>query len=98
MVYSSQIEAAIAAGAAAIVAWEELPNIIDPTQYYDYTWNSDGGAVIGALASFAYCSVSCYNPISGSVLFCFQEGGTCGTMAYPACFLRMFAEPFALVC
>lgn len=58
MVYDSQVRAAIAAGAGAVLAWEELPMIVDPSQDWDYTWNSDGGEVIGALAHAAYCMVS----------------------------------------
>ena len=57
VVYDSQVKAAIAAGAGAIMAWEELPMIIEPSQEYDYTWHSDGGEVIGALARYASCLV-----------------------------------------
>lgn len=57
VVFNSQILAAIAAKAAAIVTWEVLPMIIDTTQDYDFTWSSDGGQVIQALTNYATCLV-----------------------------------------
>lgn len=58
IVFSSQIQAALAAGAAAIMTWEVLPMTIDPGQTFDFTWNSDGGQVIQALTAYASCQAS----------------------------------------
>ena len=55
---SSEIEAALASGAAAIMTWEVLPVLVDPDQSFDFTWDSDAGQVIQALTSFATCLVS----------------------------------------
>ncbi len=57
MVFNSQIQAAIAGKAAAIMTWEVLPMLIDTTQDYDFTWSSDGGQVIQALTNYATCLV-----------------------------------------
>ncbi len=57
VVFNSQIQAAIAAKAAAIMTWEVLPMLIDTTQDYDFTWSSDGGQVIQALTNYATCLV-----------------------------------------
>lgn len=53
--FSSQVQAALAAGAAAILTWQVLPLAIDPDQNYDFTWDSDGGQVIQALTAYASC-------------------------------------------
>lgn len=57
IVFNSQIEAALAANAAAIMTWQVLPMLVDPEQTYDFTWDSDAGQVIQALTTYAACLV-----------------------------------------
>lgn len=55
--FNAQIEAALAANAAAIMTWEVLPMLVDPEQTYDFTWDSDAGQVLQALTTYAACLV-----------------------------------------
>ncbi|KAL3154642.1 hypothetical protein ABBQ32_014089 [Trebouxia sp. C0010 RCD-2024] len=55
IVFNAQIEAALAANAAAIMTWEVLPMLVDPEQTYDFTWDSDAGQVLQALTTYAAC-------------------------------------------
>ena len=66
--FNSQVQAAIDAGAAAIMTWQVLPMIIDTVQTYDYTWDSDGGEVIKALTTYATCLVGPITQIDGDWL------------------------------
>lgn len=81
IVFNSQIQAALAAKAAAIVTWQVLPMVVDPDQSYDFTWDSDAGQVIQALTTYATCLVRHSSlpslPPSACLLPCPPEQANC---------------------